>query len=102
MSLFASTWDPSIFGSLAISTASVPAQVLISNGQQTLGVALPWGIAASLVRPREKVISISGDGGFLFSAMELEISGGLLAGSDKLACRRDGLVAVFRCHGNLE
>ena len=47
-------------------------QVLISNGQQTLGVALPWGIAASLVRPREKVISISGDGGFLFSAMELE------------------------------
>jgi len=76
-------------------------QVLISNGQQTLGVALPWGIAASLVRPREKVISISGDGGFLFSAMELEISGGLLAGSDKLACRRDGLVGLFRCHDNL-
>ena len=47
-------------------------QVLISNGQQTLGVALPWGIAACLVRPHEKVISISGDGGFLFSAMELE------------------------------
>jgi acetolactate synthase-1/2/3 large subunit len=47
-------------------------QVLISNGQQTLGVALPWAIAATLVRPHEKVISISGDGGFLFSAMELE------------------------------
>ena len=47
-------------------------QVLISNGQQTLGVALPWGIAASLVRPHEKVISVSGDGGFLFSSMELE------------------------------
>jgi acetolactate synthase-1/2/3 large subunit len=47
-------------------------QVLISNGQQTLGVAMPWGIAACLVRPHEKVISISGDGGFLFSAMELE------------------------------
>lgn len=47
-------------------------QILITNGQQTLGVALPWGIAASLVRPGEKVISISGDGGFLFSAMELE------------------------------
>jgi acetolactate synthase-1/2/3 large subunit len=47
-------------------------QILISNGQQTLGVALPWAIAASLVRPSEKVISISGDGGFLFSAMELE------------------------------
>jgi len=47
-------------------------QILISNGQQTLGVALPWAIAATLVRPREKVLSISGDGGFLFSAMELE------------------------------
>jgi acetolactate synthase-1/2/3 large subunit len=47
-------------------------QILISNGQQTLGVALPWAIAASIVRPSEKVISISGDGGFLFSAMELE------------------------------
>ncbi|EAD6938945.1 acetolactate synthase AlsS [Listeria monocytogenes] len=39
---------------------------------QTLGVALPWGIAATLVHPGEKVVSISGDGGFLFSAMELE------------------------------
>jgi len=47
-------------------------QVLISNGQQTLGVALPWAIAASIVRPQEKVLSISGDGGFLFSANELE------------------------------
>lgn len=47
-------------------------QILISNGQQTLGVALPWGIASCLVRPREKTLSISGDGGFLFSAMELE------------------------------
>jgi acetolactate synthase I/II/III large subunit len=49
-----------------------PRQVLISNGQQTLGVALPWGIAAALVRPSEKILSISGDGGFLYSAMELE------------------------------
>jgi acetolactate synthase I/II/III large subunit len=44
----------------------------LPNGQQTLGVALPWAIAASIVRPSEKVLSISGDGGFLFSAMELE------------------------------
>src|SRR5271165_3996320 len=47
-------------------------QILISNGQQTLGVALPWAIAATLVRPTKKVLSISGDGGFLFSGMELE------------------------------
>jgi acetolactate synthase I/II/III large subunit len=49
-----------------------PRQVLMTNGQQTLGVALPWAIGACLVRPNEKVLSISGDGGFLFSAMELE------------------------------
>lgn len=49
-----------------------PRQMLFSNGQQTLGVGLPWAIAASLVHPHEKAISISGDGGFLFSAMELE------------------------------
>lgn len=47
-------------------------QILITNGQQTMGVGLPWAIAASLVRPSEKIISISGDGGFMFSAMELE------------------------------
>lgn len=47
-------------------------QILISNGQQTLGVALPWAIASCIVRPHEKTLSISGDGGFLFSAMELE------------------------------
>ncbi|RFD20053.1 acetolactate synthase AlsS [Komagataeibacter melaceti] len=47
-------------------------QMLISNGQQTMGVGLPWGIAASLVNPGQKVISISGDGGFMMSCMELE------------------------------
>jgi acetolactate synthase-1/2/3 large subunit len=47
-------------------------QILMTNGQQTLGVALPWAIAATIVRPTEKVLSISGDGGFLFSGMELE------------------------------
>ena len=49
-----------------------PRRLLFSNGMQTLGVALPWAIAAALVRPNEKVVSVSGDGGFLFSAMELE------------------------------
>jgi acetolactate synthase-1/2/3 large subunit len=47
-------------------------QLLITNGQQTMGVALPWAIAASLVRPGEKVISVSGDGSFMQSSMELE------------------------------
>jgi len=47
-------------------------QLLISNGQQTMGVALPWAIGAALVRPGDKVLSISGDGGFMQSSMELE------------------------------
>ncbi|GBQ04551.1 acetolactate synthase AlsS [Saccharibacter floricola] len=47
-------------------------QILISNGQQTMGVGLPWGMAASLVNPSQKVISVSGDGGFMMSSMDLE------------------------------
>lgn len=49
-----------------------PRHLLFSNGQQTLGVALPWAIATALVRPGKPVLSVSGDGGFLFSAMELD------------------------------
>ncbi|MEC4763388.1 acetolactate synthase AlsS [Mycobacterium sherrisii] len=49
-----------------------PRRLLFSNGQQTLGVALPWAIAACLARPATPVVSVSGDGGFLFSAQELE------------------------------
>jgi len=49
-----------------------PRRLLFSNGQQTLGVALPWAMAACLVRPDTPVVSVSGDGGFLFSAQELE------------------------------
>ncbi|PZO95804.1 MAG: acetolactate synthase AlsS [Streptococcus pyogenes] len=48
--------------------------LLFSNGMQTLGVALPWAIAAALVRPNTTILSVSGDGGFLFSAQELEVA----------------------------
>ncbi|EOH96320.1 acetolactate synthase AlsS [Enterococcus pallens] len=49
-----------------------PRHLLFSNGMQTLGVALPWAIASALVRPNTQIISVSGDGGFLFSGQELE------------------------------
>ncbi|HZA11503.1 acetolactate synthase AlsS [Mycobacterium sp.] len=49
-----------------------PRRLLFSNGQQTLGVGLPWAMAAAMVRPGTHVVSVSGDGGFLFSAQELE------------------------------
>ena len=49
-----------------------PHHLLFSNGQQTLGVGMPWAMAARFVYPNKRIISMSGDGGFLFSAMELE------------------------------
>ncbi|HIF6466098.1 TPA: acetolactate synthase AlsS [Enterococcus faecium] len=49
-----------------------PRHLLFSNGMQTLGVALPWAISAALVRPNTQIVSVFGDGGFLFSAQDLE------------------------------
>lgn len=49
-----------------------PRHYLTSNGQQTLGIALPWALAARLVYPKKKILSISGDGGFLISSQEIE------------------------------
>lgn len=52
-----------------------PKTFLTSNVQQTLGVGLPWAIGASLCQKptpcSKKVVSISGDGGFMFSSQEL-------------------------------
>lgn len=51
-----------------------PRRLLCSNGQQTLGVGLPWAIASSLVQDppcSQKVVSLSGDGGFMFSSQEM-------------------------------
>jgi catabolic acetolactate synthase len=51
-----------------------PRHLLSSNGQQTLGVGFPWAIGASLVQTPPcsgKVVSLSGDGGFMFSSQEL-------------------------------
>ena len=49
-----------------------PRKLLFTNGQQTLGVGIPWAMAANLVYPTKKVVAIAGDGGFLYSSMELE------------------------------
>lgn len=49
-----------------------PRHLLFSNGMQTLGVALPWAISAALVRPNTKIVSMSWDGGFMFSSQDLE------------------------------
>jgi acetolactate synthase-1/2/3 large subunit len=49
-----------------------PKTLLFSMGFQTMGVALPWAIAARLADRKRKIISCSGDGSFLMSATELE------------------------------
>lgn len=49
-----------------------PRKLLFSNGQQTLGVGVPWAMAANLICPGKKAVATVGDGGFLYSSMELE------------------------------
>jgi acetolactate synthase I/II/III large subunit len=52
--------------------ANEPNTVLIANGLAGMGFAVPAAIAAKLVHPQRKVVAISGDGGFLMNAQELE------------------------------
>jgi len=49
-----------------------PNTCIISNGFASMGIALPGGLAAKLVYPDRKVMTISGDGGFLMNVQELE------------------------------
>jgi acetolactate synthase I/II/III large subunit len=52
--------------------AHEPGTVLIANGLAGMGFALPTAIAAKLVHPQRKVVTVSGDGGFLMNCQELE------------------------------
>jgi acetolactate synthase I/II/III large subunit len=49
-----------------------PGTCLISNGFCTMGFAFPGSIAAQLVFPDRKVLSINGDGGFMMNVQEME------------------------------
>jgi acetolactate synthase-1/2/3 large subunit len=49
-----------------------PDTVLISNGLAAMGFALPAAIATKLVHPDRNVVAVSGDGGFMMNAQELE------------------------------
>jgi acetolactate synthase I/II/III large subunit len=52
--------------------AHEPDTVFIANGLAGMGIALPTAIAAKLVHPGCKVVTVNGDGGFLMNAQELE------------------------------
>jgi acetolactate synthase I/II/III large subunit len=64
--------DTVYFGLITL-RASVKAGV-IANGLQfgSLGIGLPFAMAAKLARPESKVILVSGDGSFGFNAIEFE------------------------------
>jgi acetolactate synthase-1/2/3 large subunit len=49
-----------------------PNTVLIANGLAGMGFAVPAAIAAKLVHPDRRVLTVNGDGGFLMNAQELE------------------------------
>lgn len=49
-----------------------PLSYLTSSGLGTMGVAIPIAIATKLVRPDQPVVALTGDGGFLMRASELE------------------------------
>ena len=49
-----------------------PNTVLIANGLAGMGFAVPAAVAAKLVHPNRKVVTVNGDGGFLMNSQELE------------------------------
>jgi acetolactate synthase-1/2/3 large subunit len=49
-----------------------PNTCLITNGFCSMGFALPGAIAAQLARPKQKVVAMCGDGGFLMNVQEIE------------------------------
>ncbi len=46
--------------------------LLLDNALATMGAGLPSGMAAKLIMPQRKVISVCGDGGFMMNSQEIE------------------------------
>ena len=80
----------SVTWGIAFSRAHRPgSNMLIGSSMGTLGVGLPFAIAAGMARPQEPMILFTGDGAFGFAAMEL----------DTAARQRIGMVAVVVNNG---
>jgi len=50
----------------------VPNSCIISNGFAAMGMAVPGAVAAKLLCPDRRVLAVTGDGGFLMNAQEIE------------------------------
>lgn len=53
-------------------SAHMPNTLLLDNALATMGAGLPSAIAAKIINPDLKVVSVCGDGGFMMNAQELE------------------------------
>jgi acetolactate synthase-1/2/3 large subunit len=49
-----------------------PNTCIISNGFATMGIGVPGAVAAKLINPDKKVLTITGDGGFMMNCQEIE------------------------------
>jgi acetolactate synthase-1/2/3 large subunit len=67
-----------------------PNTCLISNGFATMGIGVPGAVAAKLACPGGRVIVVTGDGGFLMNAQELETAVRLGLSFVVLVWRDDG------------
>ncbi len=51
---------------------ALPNTLLLDNALATMGAGLPSGMAAKMVSPDSKVVSVCGDGGFMMNSQEME------------------------------
>ncbi len=49
-----------------------PNTLLLDNALATMGAGMPSGMAAKMVNPDSKVVSVCGDGGFMMNSQEME------------------------------
>ncbi len=52
--------------------AEAPNTCIISNGFASMGIGVPGAIAAKMVHPERKVVTVTGDAGFLMNSQEIE------------------------------
>ncbi len=51
---------------------AMPNTLLLDNALATMGAGLPSAIAAKIVHPEKKVVTVCGDGGFMMNSQEME------------------------------
>ena len=71
-----------------------PKTFFVSNGLASMGIAVPGGIAIKLAHPEERVVTLSGDGGFLMSVHELETARREKAATVNLVFRDGGFGSI--------